>query len=60
MFYNGACGIADDETVLFERFDSNSMGDGWDDKYTCPADVIDWLECEFDHILNAPAEEPEL
>ena len=46
LFYNAACGTDDSETVLIDRLESDSMGDGWES--ATAADVIDWLEtnCE--------------
>jgi hypothetical protein len=46
MFYNAACGIDDSETVLINRLEPDSMGDGWES--AAAADVIEWLEanCE--------------
>lgn len=42
LFYNAACGTDDSETVLIDRLESDSMGDGWES--ATAADVIDWLE----------------
>lgn len=42
LFYNSACGTDDGETVLIDRLDSDSMGDGWES--ATAADVIEWLE----------------
>jgi hypothetical protein len=49
LFYNAACGTDDSETVLIDRADHDSFGDGWDDDAATPEDVISWLEdnCEF-------------
>ncbi len=46
LFYNAACGIDDSETVLIDRLESDSMGDGWESATT--ADVIEWFRanCE--------------
>ena len=46
MFYNAACGVDDSETVLIDRLEPDSMGDGWES--ATAADVIEWLEtnCE--------------
>lgn len=46
LCYNAACGIDASETVLIDRLESDSMGDGWES--ATAADVIDWLEtnCE--------------
>jgi hypothetical protein len=46
LFYNAACGIDDSETVLIDRLESDSMGDGWES--ATAADVIDWLETNCD------------
>jgi hypothetical protein len=42
LFYNAACGIDDSETVLIDRLEPDSLGDGWE--YNDAHDVIDWLE----------------
>lgn len=51
LFCNIACGIDDDETVLIERLESDSMGDGWGNGWGSATveDVIAWLEdnCEI-------------
>ena len=46
LFYNAACGIEDSETVLIDRLEADSMGDGWES--AAAADVLEWLEnnCE--------------
>ena len=47
LFYNSSCGtMTDSETVLIDRLESDSMGDGWES--ATAEDVIDWLEtnCE--------------
>jgi hypothetical protein len=46
LFYNAACGTDDSETVLIDRLESDSMGDGWES--ATAAYVIEWLEtnCE--------------
>ena len=46
LFYNAACGIDDSETVLIDRLESDSMGDGWES--ATAADVIEWLETNCD------------
>lgn len=48
LFYNAACGTDDSETVLIDRLESDSMGDGWESATATAADVIEWLEtnCE--------------
>lgn len=46
IFYNAACGSDDSETVLIDRLDSDSMGEGWED--ATAADVIEWLETCLD------------
>lgn len=46
LFYNAACGIDDSETVLIDRLECDSMGDGWESANA--ADVIDWLETNCD------------
>jgi hypothetical protein len=42
LFYNAACGTDDSETVLIDRLESDSMGDGWES--ATAADVIEYLE----------------
>lgn len=46
LFYSAACGIDASETVLIDRLESDSMGDGWES--ATADDVIEWLEtnCE--------------
>ena len=41
MFYNRACGIGDDETVIVERLEMDSFGDGWSD--ADPFAIIDYI-----------------
>lgn len=45
LFYNTACGIDDSETVLIDCFESDSMGDGWEN--ALPDDVIDWFDTYY-------------
>lgn len=45
VHYNAACGIIDDDTVLIERFECDSMGDGWES--ATAEDVLEWLEENF-------------
>jgi hypothetical protein len=40
--YNAACGIGESDTVLIERFECDSMGDGWEDASV--EDVLAFLE----------------
>jgi hypothetical protein len=42
LCYNAAFGIHDSETVLYDRLEADSMGDGWES--ATAAVVIDWLE----------------
>lgn len=42
LFYNAACGTDDSETVLIDRLESDSMGDGWES--ATAADVFEFLE----------------
>lgn len=46
LFYDAVCGTDDSETVLIDRLEADSMGDGWES--ATPDDVMDWLEtnCE--------------
>jgi hypothetical protein len=48
LFYNAACGIQDDETVLVERAEQDSFGIGWDNAEATAEDVLAWIEdnCE--------------
>lgn len=48
LFNSNIHPIQDDETVLIDRLESDSMGDGWDDESATPGKVIEWLEnnCE--------------
>ena len=48
LFYNAACGTDDSETVLIDRLDADSMGDGWESPNATAADVIEWLETNCD------------
>lgn len=45
LFYNAACGTDDSETVLIDRMESDSMGDGWGDATV--TDVLTWIESHF-------------
>lgn len=46
VFNSNVHPIQENETVLIERLEPDSMGDGWDD--ADPIDVINWIEdnCE--------------
>ncbi len=42
LFYSSACGTDESETVLIDRLETDSMGDGWES--ATAADVIEYLE----------------